>query len=204
MLAALEQLWRHHLQAHWRYYILVAGVIAAGIAGGTLAAKMLPTGQVVELQARLGEAFYGLAGGVNYQSLANFAVLRNLQAVGLVLFLGLTVIGLPFILAFLFFRGFALGFTVGFLMLSRPNDGLLIVLLGLVPPSLVFLPGLVVAGVVALAFSLWLVKGRSTERVSLSSALVVYCGVGFGTLALAFFAGLLDAYVAPWLLRLCY
>ncbi|MBC9784875.1 stage II sporulation protein M [Heliobacterium chlorum] len=195
---------RRHLHSHWALYIVVIAIIAVGIASGAIASKILPPGQAEQLQTRVISAFQSARNGVDYSSLLSLAVTQNLKAIGLILFLGLTVLGLPFIAALLFFRGFVLGFAVGFLILTRPTDGIFVVLLTLVPSSLVFLPALIFAGVMALAFTLWLVKGRQRSPVSLSQALLLYAGAGAGVMVLATAAGLIDAYVTPGLLRIFY
>ncbi|MZP28430.1 stage II sporulation protein M [Heliobacterium undosum] len=193
---------QRHLHAHWGLYALALALIACGTATGALSAKHLPAGQAEEMQSRIFQAFQGIKGGVDYYALLQPAVARNLETLGLILLLGLTVLGIPLIAAFLFFRGFVLGFAAGFLLLSRPVDGWFIILLALAPPSLVLLPALVLSGGMALAFSLWLVRGRPYRVVPLRRALFMYAAAGAGTLVLGAGAGLMDAYITPGLLRL--
>ncbi|ABZ82929.1 stage ii sporulation protein m, putative [Heliomicrobium modesticaldum Ice1] len=191
-----------HLHAHWGFYALALTLIACGTVTGAVSAKHLPPGQAEELQSRILQAFQEIRGGVDHHALLQPAVAHNLETVGLILLLGLTVLGIPLIAAFLFFRGFVLGFAAGFLLLSRPEDGWFIILLALAPPSLVLLPALLLSGGMALAFSLWLVRRRPYRAVPLRRALFMYALVGAGTLVLGAGAGLIDAYITPGLLGL--
>ncbi|QGG46528.1 stage II sporulation protein M [Heliorestis convoluta] len=190
----------YHFNLHWSFYLAIVVVISAGIAIGAIGARALPPEQLEILSTRISDAFYIVQSGLDYHSLAYVAITRNLTVIGLILFLGLTVLGLPFIVALLFFRGFVLGFTASFLMLTR-EDGIFIVLLSLVPSSLLFIPALAITGAIALAFSLWLIKGRQDSSISLGKALMLYMTVGGATLLIAIIAALLDAYVSPLFLR---
>ncbi|MCW2277356.1 stage II sporulation protein M [Heliophilum fasciatum] len=192
---------RYHLRSHWGFYLITLLVIAAGIAVGSIGVTLLPAEQAEELRMQLGTALAGLA-ELDEPRLVWQAVGQNLLSVGLVLFLGLTVIGVPAVLLFLLFRGAVLGFSVGILLMSRPTDGLWMALVALLPSLLLFLPALTVTAVAALIFSLWWIRGRQGQEttISLLKALGLYLGIACILLTVAAFAGFCDAYVTPVLL----
>lgn len=78
----------------------------------------------------------------------------NLKTALVLWFLGLTVVGLPFVFLVLFLRGFIIGFSVGFLYYERGWDGLMFALAAILPSSLLAVPGLLLLGALAVAFSL--------------------------------------------------
>ncbi|KAB2951697.1 hypothetical protein F9B85_11755 [Heliorestis acidaminivorans] len=189
-----------HLNLHWTFFGAVLFMMALGVATGAYGASTLPAEQLELLNETIGRAFLSIQSGIDSHALAQLAVSRNVLIIGLVLFLGLTILGIPIIIALLFYRTFVLGFTVTFLLQTR-SDGILVILLSLLPSSIILIPALAVAGIIALAFSFWLIRGRREGTISLNKALVFYFAVSLACLLMAIVAGLVDAYIAPFLLR---
>lgn len=81
----------------------------------------------------------GMDGSLAGQEILGSAFLKQVQATVLLWFLGLTVIGFPLILAFVWFRGFSLGFTVSFLLHDRAGAGILITIMSILPQNLLFI-----------------------------------------------------------------
>lgn len=78
--------------------------------------------------------------------------------------LGLSLIGVFFIPILVFFRGFILGFTIGFLMKEFSFYGILLVLILVIPQNLFLLPVLMTAGVTGVSFSLSVVTHYLSQR----------------------------------------
>ncbi|MCL2817853.1 MAG: stage II sporulation protein M, partial [Clostridiales bacterium] len=76
----------------------------------------------------------------------------------LIWFFGVTVIGSPLVLAALFYKGMTLGMAVGFLLRMENPQGLVMVLLTVMPQNLFFVPLFLVASMLAVNFSLRLLR----------------------------------------------
>ncbi|GEM_PF-4066057 len=129
---------------------------------------------------------------------ASQAIATNIRLLVVFWLLGLSLVGLPFIGALLFFRGFALGLTISYLISRQVSSGLVVTILAVLPQNIVFLPVLLGAAILASVFSLRLIKKNNTGK-SNSFAFYNAC---FGFLAAgAAFSAWVQGYVTPFLLN---
>jgi len=141
--------------------------------------------------------------GLDGQSLLYTSFLNQAKSVIGIWFLGLTVIGIPLILGWVFLRGFALGFTIGFLIQEKAAAGIILSLISILPQNIVYIPLLIVWSVVAINFSLFVVKGRQAGRImSLGRTLLGYSVLMCFFMLFALLGALIEAYLSPWLLSL--
>ena len=84
----------------------------------------------------------------------------HLKWIGLIWILGLSVIGLPGILILDFLKGVLIGFTVGYLVGQYSWKGLLFALVSIAPQNLFIIPVLMMCGVAAITFSLYIIRDR--------------------------------------------
>lgn len=118
-------------------------------------------------------------------------------------FLGLTIIGAPLILTLVFYKAFSLGFTVGFLVHAKQGAGIVISLISIFPQNLVYIPCIIIWAVVALNFSLFIVKrGRLKTGTALSTSLVYYTVLMLIYLLIIAIGSFVEAALSPWLLSL--
>src|SRR5690625_7607326 len=78
--------------------------------------------------------------------------------------LGLSVIGLPLVWILLFVKGFVVGFSVGFIVNQLGLKGLLLAALSIAPQNLLIIPIYIIAGSLAMIFSLTLLGKLFTIR----------------------------------------
>jgi stage II sporulation protein M len=105
-------------------------------------------------------------------------------------------------LAVLFLRGFSLGFTVGFLYHEKAMTGVLISMISVLPQNLVYIPFLLMWAVIALNFSIFIVKGRNNSLMPLGTGLMSYSILMLAFLLLFLLGAFIEAYLSPWLLTL--
>lgn len=199
----LKQRIKQHLKENRAPYLLVGVLFITGFIAGYYQVWGLE-GDVKEYLLRLIESY--LKEGADYSLYGSSIFLQafwnQARLVLLIWMLGLTVIGIPLILAVVFLRGYALGFTLGFLYHQKAGAGVVLSLVAIFPQNLVYVPFLLVASVIALNFSQYLVKGRNTSSLPLGAGLLLYSLAMLG--ALCFFLGgaFIEAYLSPWLLQL--
>lgn len=196
----LRQRFTDYLRRRTPYFIITIVILIMGVVFGALAVKALNTGQRSELWQYLSAFFANLESQHTVESpiLLRQAALGHLRTLALIAVLGLSVIGSPLILLFLFTRGFVIGFSVGFLVEQMVFKGVLMSIAAVLPQNLLIVPALIFASVACLDFAVFLVRGRVGNRgpagvgeLGTSALVVVQAG---GALMLA---SLIEAYVCP-------
>jgi len=113
---------------------------------------------------------------------------------------GLTVIGIPVIAGLLFVRGFALGFTAGFMIAQKGWPGILLAAAALLPQNLILAPVLVIASAVAACFATTLTRRIFNPQVALAAGFIRYTW-SMTVMALAALAGgFVEVFITPELL----
>lgn len=125
------------------------------------------------------------------------SVIRNTIPVVVMYLAGLTVIGLPVVAAILFLRGYALGFTSGFLIRHEGIYGLGIVLAELLPQNVLLLLVLIVGAVASCSFSLLLLRRGFDPATPVFPWFLRYTGIMLLLAAAASGAGVVESYVVP-------
>lgn len=199
----LLRLFLGHVRDNLGLYLFTFAFFALGVTAGALGVKSLNSNEQGELLTYLDVFLHNLSKWeINSTLVAQQAIFNNLKTIFYIWFLGLTVIGLPLILAIVFTRGFIMGFTVGFLVQEKQITGILLALFSILPQNLFNIPALIVGGVTAVSFSWWLVKGRTRGGARISQQFMAYSIVMLAMGILAVCAGLVEAYLAPWLMKL--
>lgn len=155
-----QALWEH-LDDYFRrravIYALVVALLGAGLTAGALAVGQLSEADHGELSSFLKEYVRRAEspGQRNLPREKEDGVLVNVARGAVVPWLlGLTIIGAPLALVLVFLRGFAVGFTLKFLVDELSFRGALLGLLSVAPHSLLTVSGLCLASGAALTFAL--------------------------------------------------
>lgn len=168
-----------------------------GIISGVIGVKTLTLDQFNGLGSFIDNGLNSLKDNTIKDTSTAYAIGRNLKTICKIWFLGLTIIGLPLVLAIIFSRGFVLGFTVGFLLENKGWQGFIITLLTILPQNLLHIPTLVLATVLAINSCIFLVKDRRMENYSLSFYIIRYTLLMFVLALLMLIAGLIEGYFVP-------
>lgn len=199
----LHRIGYHILENFW-LYLLISLIFVGGIIVGAMSVGALSPLQEGELSGYISQGLLNISNWeINSTDMLKYAVVNNLKIIGLIWLLGLTVIGIPLVLGIIFFRGFILGFTVGFLIQERAVQGVLLSFLSILPHNIFNIPSLVVSGAASISFSLWLVKGRLSHRApGMLQQLIAYT-MWIGLMAALVLAGaLVEAYISPLFVKL--
>ncbi|MCL2337106.1 MAG: stage II sporulation protein M [Firmicutes bacterium] len=186
----------------WPLYLIVTGVLSLGIWAGYLGANSLQAAQSAELHSYLATFLAQLAEiNPDRAQMARNALYNNLLTGAIMYIMGLTVISLPLLLAFIFIRGFVLGFTVGFLAAQYKIQGVLVLLVSVLPHNIFFVPALIIGGTASMSFSLLLIKRFFNSHTPVWPGLISYTLLMAGVMAVFLLAALTEAYVTPELTR---
>ncbi|UCZ54688.1 stage II sporulation protein M [Bacillus shivajii] len=155
----------NHVEENKAIYLFTIVLLFMGVIFGAIIVNSLSFAQKNDLYAYL-SLFFGQVEQGEFasstemftQSFAHYG-----KYLGLMWFLGLSVIGVPVIFILLFIKGLVVGFTVGFLVNQMGFDGFLLSFATVFPQNIILIPIFVVVATVATAFSLKIWK-QITKR----------------------------------------
>ncbi|HOQ07890.1 MAG TPA: stage II sporulation protein M [Clostridiales bacterium] len=206
MIKKLQNIIREHLNANRNTYFFLLLSFVFGVITGAFTVNGLSAMQKDELSNYL-HGFLQLFGNQHVSSgeLITAGLIENLKMTGLLWVLGVTVIGIPFIYMIICARGFVTGFTSGFIINALGMKGMLLTGFALFPKEIIIIPCLIGIGVNGINFSMRLARNRAVpelQKPGLKTAFLSYCLVALLFTGLTMVGLMIDAYVAPVLIRM--
>lgn len=187
-------------------YIFVTALFMVGIVFGGIVVNSLPYGTKIDLFHYMQQFFGELSRGqiADPQLMFRESLANDLQYVGLIWLLGLSVIGLPVIFVLIFIKGLVLGFTVGFLVSQMGVNGFLAALVSIFPQNMLLIPANLFISVIAVVCSLKVFRQLliRTRREPLLPQLFGYMLLLVPVFLLVLAASGYEAYMSPSLIRL--
>ncbi|THF75851.1 stage II sporulation protein M [Cohnella fermenti] len=199
-----KRLWNLSARDNRNMYIFIGVLLLSGVVFGVVLVNALTLDQQQDLADRLG-AYWQTFG--NPDSLDAGAAFRErflLYAKWLFLIwtLGLSVIGLPFVMALDFLKGVLLGFSVGLIIRELNWHGVGLSLAAIAPQNLIVIPALIISSVSASRFAYYFVHERLFRRKgSMFPPIVAHTAVAIAMLLVLGVASLYEAYVSPLVLE---
>jgi len=124
-----------------------------------------------------------------------------LKIIGLLWMLSISIIGIPFLVIFVFLKGLTIGFSIGFLVGGLSFKGMLFSLLAVVPQNLLIIPALFTIVVFGLNFSFLFVKNMMVNnRLNIFQHLISFSSIVLLMVFVIFIATLFEAYISPILM----
>ena len=192
-----------YLRQNFKPVLCIFIFFIGGLVLGALSTKMLDLRQQGDLLNYFND-FLNQLSSVDFSNsmVVQQVIATHLKLICCIWFLGLTVIGVPLIVALVFARGFVLGFTVGFLVEKKAAQGLILAIFSVLPQNILFIPALLSAAVAAISFSVWLIKGKLIFSQPLLPRLFAYSLILLLTGLLITTGGLVEVYLAPVMIKL--
>ncbi|WP_406676316.1 stage II sporulation protein M [Moorella sp. ACPs] len=198
----MERALARHIRDNLGLYLIIFFFFLGGIIAGTVTLYFLEEQQVIQLAAYLDNLLQQFnSSDISGYKVVHQAITNALKEIGLVWFLGLTVIGIPLIIVVVFLKGFILGFTVGFLVQQKAFHGVALSLMAVMPPNLIQIPALFVAAMLGISFSTGLMHGRSYSEKGILPRFLNYSFFMLLVTLLVAGGGLVEAYLAPVFVR---
>lgn len=199
-----KNIFQEYFRENLILYLLAAFFFFVGIIFGVLTPNILPDSRVIELKGYLEAFFSGLDQGIIPEQgfMVRNVLMQNIKILLLFWFLGITAIGLPFIIALLSLKGFTLGFTISFLFGQFSFGGLLFGLGATLPQNIFIVPAFLTVAVVALSFSLLQIRSKIRKRKFYFWHNLLNYTALFLVIALFVLVGsLVEAYITPVFIR---
>jgi stage II sporulation protein M len=193
-----------HVKQQKSLYLFVTVLFMMGVIFGSLIVNALDPTQKEGLLHYLGYFFQGLKqDSIADSSIAlQHSVGDHLKTIGLMWILGLSVIGIPLLLIFIFIKGLVIGFTVGFLVNQLSWQGLWFAFVSVVPQNLLIIPALIIVTVAGINFSKDLVRNRLIHhRGRIYPQFVSFCILVTGMAAILLLSSVFEAYLSPVIMK---
>jgi stage II sporulation protein M len=200
----LSHAMRSYMKEHMPLYVYVAVLFITGVVFGVVIVQALTLEQKQELSRHLGNFFQLVDAGLELDKQHSFlqSFMLNFKWLALICLLGLSVIGLPFILLMDFLKGVLIGFTVGFMVGEYAWKGMLFALASVVPQNLLMIPILIICSVTSIAFGLHLLKNRFLrQHLSIPLSFSKFIGITFSLSVLVIVVSLYEALLSPLLMQ---
>ena len=151
-----------YFQDNFLIYFILSIIFAIGIIVGAITIKVLRTEQIDNISVFLNSFFRAMEGNeFDGVTILKQSIIDNFKTIGLVLGTGLVIIGIGIIPTIIVFRGFAIGFTVGFIVNEFGFKGFLFSILGILPQNLLIIPGIISISSIGMAISMNSIKRRN-------------------------------------------
>ncbi|NLM46596.1 MAG: stage II sporulation protein M [Firmicutes bacterium] len=193
-----------HLQENYLIYLAVFLALTAGIVTGALSVHRLSEDQVSELNEVFANFLDYLAGehALNHTLILQRSLLQNGMLVLLFWLCGILFFGFLFALGLVFYRGFSLGFTVGFLAGQKALQGMVFTAAAVLPQNLLYIPAILLTGVLSAAMSLRFLRRRLRRQPAPAGNNLLQYTLAVLLLSAFFAAGsLVETMVTPALMR---
>ncbi|MDC3413114.1 stage II sporulation protein M [Aquibacillus sp. 3ASR75-11] len=157
-----------HFRDHAVVYVFMTILFLIGIIFGAIIVNSMNFVQKQDLFFYL-ERFFGqiLDGtAINNQELLKQSFFYQLKYLLLFFILGLSIIGLPIVWILVFIKGLVVGFSVGFFVNQMGWQGLLVAAASIAPQNLIIIPVYILAGSMAMIFSLTLLGKLFSRRMN--------------------------------------
>ncbi|MFC4777489.1 stage II sporulation protein M [Paenibacillus sp. GCM10023252] len=181
-------------------YVFVAVLFVVGVVFGVLMVEALTLEQQQNLSQDVRQYVQLLQAGSLPDEAQSFwdRFLFHSKWMLLLWLLGITVVGVPFVLALDFLKGALVGFAIGTLISQHAWKGVLFSLVSIAPPNLIAIPALMMTSVAALTFSMYVIKNRLLQRKgTLGPQVLTYTSTALLMLLLLAGAALVEAYLSP-------
>ncbi|WP_053219327.1 stage II sporulation protein M [Virgibacillus senegalensis] len=156
----------NHMRDHAVVYFFMLVLFLIGIIFGAVIVNSMNFAQKQDLFFYLERFFGQMTEGTiaDSQEILKSSIFYHLKYLLLLFILGLSIIGLPVIWVMLFVKGLVVGFSVGFFVNQMGLKGLLFAAASIAPQNLLIIPAYLIAGSLAMIFSLALLRKLFSRR----------------------------------------
>lgn len=159
---------KEHVIEHMTIYLFMTILFLTGVIFGAIIVNSMSFIQKQDLFFYL-ERFFGYVASeetVSHSTMLKTSFMFHLKYILFIGILGLSVIGLPVVWVLLFLKGLVVGFSVGFIVNQLGFKGFLLASASIAPQNILIIPTYVVAGTLAMIFSITLLSKLFSRTVT--------------------------------------
>ncbi|MDL4840731.1 stage II sporulation protein M [Aquibacillus rhizosphaerae] len=189
-----------HINNHAAIYFFMLVLFLIGIIFGAVIVNSMNFAQKEDLFFYIDRFFGQIMEGpvIEKKEMFKSTFLYHLNYLLLLFVLGLSIIGLPIIWILLFVKGLVVGFSVGFFVNQMGWQGLLLAAASIAPQNLLIIPVYLVAGSLAMIFSLTLLRKIFTRKLQqpIIQPFLRYISLYLSLLVVIGLAALIESFVS--------
>lgn len=196
-------LYRHY-QNNFFVYFIISLLFILGVLAGAITIKIIGPEKNNDVMLFLNSLFKAIDNNsLNSISIFKQSLIDNYKAILILWISGILYLGIIVSPAIMLFRGFVLGFSVGFFVYEYGLKGFLFSILGIFPQNLIIIPGIISIASVSMAFSLSSMKKKKIRLKNNTrlSQIVDYSLIILAFSSVIFIGSIIEAYIAPIFLR---
>ncbi len=193
-----------HIENQKKMYLFLTILLAIGIFLGIGFAFIINDVDKVLVKDQL-NAFFGLIknGPISYKDGLINSLLTNLLYLFGVWFLGISIIGLVFVLILLFMKGFIVGFSIGSILLNYKFKGLLGIITYLFPHQILNLAVSILLSFYAICFSIKLFNYLFLQQnINFKKIMNRYVKILLLCLISFIIISLIETFISPLIIKL--
>ena len=196
----------NHVREYSSLYMFIVVLFVMGVISGSIIVNSLSFTQKEDLLYYLSRFFGQVEAGSIASSYQMFleSIIHNIQYIGLIWILGISIIGFPLILLLLFLKGTVIGFSVGFLVNTMEWEGFRVALVSVLPQNIILVPIMIFITVQSLAVSTNIIRRVFLKQVRepLKPIIIKYVIALLISILFILVAGAIEAYFSPTLMKL--
>lgn len=194
-----------HVQSNFWLYVVSLLSVCTGIVLGIYSVRYMGGFEKSDLLSYLKNFNTTInSGNIDYKSIFLETLKSNVPMLLVMWFLGLTMIGIPVILIMDIIKGFTIGFTMSFIINGMGIKGVWFSLLAVLPQNIIYIPCIIFSSVIAMEFSLMILKDRSNSQWKSNVLLrITSYSLSFILILVIMFVGFfMEAYLTPNMLKM--
>lgn len=193
-----------HIENQKKMYLFLTILLTSGILLGIIFAFVINDVDKILVKNQL-DLFFGLIkdGPINYKDGLINSLLTNLLYLLGVWFLGISIIGLIFIIILLFMKGFIVGFSIGSILLNYKFKGLLGIITYLFPHQILNLIVSILLSFYAICFSIKLFNYLFLQRnINFKKTMNKYVKILILCLGSFIIISLIETFISPLIIKI--
>ena len=193
-----------HVKDNLKAYMIVSIILLIGIILGVIFVNNMGETQKQEVNTYLSDFTNSLKNGseIDQLQLLKKSITNNIFLVLFMWFVGSTVIGIPFVIGMVAFRGFCLGYTISStIAIWGTGKGMLFFASSLLLQNLIFIPCLIALAVSGIKLYKSIMKDKRKENIKFE--IFRHTIFSLFVLILLVISSLIETYISSNLLELC-
>ena len=185
-------------------YMMVFIFFTVGIALGCYMVKYMSSNDMVDLSSYFTTFTNSILNtDINNGALFFSILKKNLILIILIVVLGFTTYGTPFVLIIDLIKGFTLGYTFSFLLTTFNGKGVWLALASLIPCNIIYIPSFIALSIISLEFSSTKLRDKFFNKGKVNTIVEREVIFKIGVFTCIFILGIfIEAYICPNLMKI--
>lgn len=199
-----KQIKKDKLLLQKRKYLFLLIIMLIGFISGILFLFFISKEDTSLLSKELNTFFSNIKNNeLNFTNTLINSISSNMLSLVIIWLLGISIIGIPFILFFLFFKSFVLGFSIISILSNYGFKGILLSISYIFPHQLIYLIIWLLLTYYAFSFSIKLVKILFFKKnINIREYFLKYLKIGGISLVTLIICSLFETYITPHFINL--